>query len=233
MAEIIEISEKQKKILNVFSMYIQTYGAKSATCQLEVSYDGDLYEDIYGWGGENVRITIDTYNDINDAIFDIINRADFLSQYYDDDSKGNLECTINSETKTLSFITNIETMSTDYESLEYEINEEEFGDNKELYKWLMDMKNFGVSEGRVNYEGSGDSGYIEDHMYYIDGEAIKLPSFVVDWCYDKLNYFGGWEINEGSQGHFLFKFAEDVIYLEHGSNYESSESSKVPYIVKF
>lgn len=56
---------------------------------------------------------------------------------------------------------------------------------------------------RINYNGSGDSGYLEGHF---DGLNIETPNLVEEWCYSKLeSNYGGWEINEGSMGHFEFE----------------------------
>ena len=70
----------------------------------------------------------------------------------------------------------------------------------------------------LRYYGSGDSGYLED---YFDGTSILIPSKIEDWCYRQLeNDFGGWEINEGSQGYFLFYLDQKEIELSHTMNVE-------------
>ena len=44
-----------------------------------------------------------------------------------------------------------------------------------------------------------------------------------DWCYTQLeNNFGGWEINEGSDGKFMFNFNDMIIVLEHTYNTEEN-----------
>jgi len=46
-----------------------------------------------------------------------------------------------------------------------------------------------------------------------------VPSQVEDWCYQQLEeHFGGWEINEGSQGEFQFDFNQKTLILTHTYN---------------
>ena len=73
----------------------------------------------------------------------------------------------------------------------------------------------------LRYNGSGDSGYIESN--FENGDSV--PASVEDWCYQKLeNNFGGWEINEGSEGYFLFDGRDKTVKLNHVYNTEESES---------
>jgi hypothetical protein len=82
-----------------------------------------------------------------------------------------------------------------------------------------------VSEGldimELRYNGGGDSGYIEGT--FENGEEV--PAEVEDFCYRILeDNYGGWEINEGSQGSFFFDLNEKTITLEHEYNTEESKT---------
>ena len=72
----------------------------------------------------------------------------------------------------------------------------------------------------ISYNGSGDSGYIESSFNETnDG----VPTTIEDWCYNQLeNHFGGWEINEGSDGEFVFNFNDMTIELNHTYNVEEN-----------
>jgi hypothetical protein len=60
-----------------------------------------------------------------------------------------------------------------------------------------------------------------------------IPAEIEDWCYRELeSNYGGWEINEGSQGMFIFNFNDSTITLEHTDNVEESESNTL-FEVKF
>jgi hypothetical protein len=74
----------------------------------------------------------------------------------------------------------------------------------------------------LKYNGSGDSGYIESTF---DENGESVPSGIEDWCYSELeSNFGGWEINEGSDGEFIFNFKDSTVNLVHTMNVEESES---------
>lgn len=74
----------------------------------------------------------------------------------------------------------------------------------------------------VNYSGGGDDGYLENQFYE---NGSQVPAEIEDWCYDQLaSNFGGWEINEGSFGKFIFDFKNKTVELEHTYNTEVNES---------
>jgi hypothetical protein len=77
---------------------------------------------------------------------------------------------------------------------------------------------------RLDYSGGGDSGYLESSF---DGGG-RVPKEVEDWCYRVLeDNYGGWEINEGSQGYFLFNVTNRTIELEHTYNEEVEKSDTI------
>ena len=76
----------------------------------------------------------------------------------------------------------------------------------------------------LNYNGGGDSGYIESD--FENGEPS--PGAVEEWCYQQLSdNFGGWEINEGSQGEFQFDFNEKTVILQHTYNTMLDETNTI------
>jgi hypothetical protein len=109
------------------------------------------------------------------------------------------------------------------EWIEYNSDE----DKARFDKWMEeDMGQIEVpSDGILTaiYTGGGDSGYIEG-SFEETGDAI--PSSVENWCYDKLeSNFGGWEINEGSNGKIIFDFNESTVLFEHVANVEETETN--------
>jgi hypothetical protein len=93
-------------------------------------------------------------------------------------------------------------------------------------RWMeTDMKEIEVPEDgilTIPYNGGGDSGYIEG-SFEETGDAV--PAGIEDWCYRELeSHFGGWEINEGSDGRFIFNFNNSTILLLHTMNTEENES---------
>jgi hypothetical protein len=77
----------------------------------------------------------------------------------------------------------------------------------------------------LSYNGSGDSGFIESSF---DENNESVPAAIEDWCYDQLeSHFGGWEINEGSNGEFIFNFNKMTIELNHTFNTEENEHDTI------
>ena len=63
-------------------------------------------------------------------------------------------------------------------------------------------------ELEVNYDGGGDSGYIQDEK--------DIPAVFTDISYEILSaFYGGWEINEGSQGTILYDFKNKKVSIYH------------------
>ena len=108
----------------------------------------------------------------------------------------------------------------DTESITRSLDED--GDDENLMKALDTLENDDEIDERVlrlDYNGSGDSGYIEDS--FRNGNSV--PADVSDYCYEILeSNFGGWEINEGSQGYFEVDLDRKEITLYHTFNLDET-----------
>ena len=122
------------------------------------------------------------------------------------------------------------------------------------------IKPIGLTRIEVDFNGSGDSGQVDEVRYFIgkkepkDLETIKRTLVQQakineshtycetknDWvtttksptiCYDLLSAnHGGWEINEGSFGEFVFSFGKsNKIDLTFNQRVESVETSEETY----
>lgn len=79
---------------------------------------------------------------------------------------------------------------------------------------------------RVTFDGSGDSGWIENKFV----EGPDVPSDVEDFCYGELeSNFGGWEINEGSFGEFTFDLKNKIIEFSFTAREDQSFSRDLFY----
>jgi hypothetical protein len=94
---------------------------------------------------------------------------------------------------------------------------------------LETMKNWldkGILMMKVEFSGGGDSGYIEDYGYDEKGNSHPIPASMEDFLYNMLeSNFGGWEINEGSQGQFEIYNKSSEIILSIGVNEEETETT--------
>ena len=101
------------------------------------------------------------------------------------------------------------------------------GDEREVKKLLdpsvieqmkSDYGNYCV----CSYDGSGDSGWVQDMVD--SGKGPKGLNRVLEYiCYDLLElFYGGWEINEGSNGRIDFNFQDQTVQLFHYQNVEEN-----------
>jgi hypothetical protein len=107
--------------------------------------------------------------------------------------------------------------------IEYDSDEdiERFERWEETYFSDVEIPNDGILT--VTYNGSGDSGYLEDRF---EQNGNGVPAGIEDWCYTQLSrHFGGWENNEGSDGEFIFNFNNKIVVIEHQDNIESNDSN--------
>jgi hypothetical protein len=72
----------------------------------------------------------------------------------------------------------------------------------------------------ITYEGSSDSGWLNDEVASSDGET-SLDGRLEDITYELLDlYHSGWEINEGSNGTFAYNFQNKTVSVNHNQNYD-------------
>jgi len=114
-----------------------------------------------------------------------------------------------------------------YYDVNYTMSEEKFDDISGSAKEQIDEFCSANKMFKVSFAGSGDSGYIESDGYNEDDEQFPVPGGVEDVLYRMLSRYGGWEINEGSQGDFTIDCNQKSIILEFGENFEASKSNDV------
>ena len=117
-------------------------------------------------------------------------------------------------------------------------------DNAKASRLIKICKDNKVDKWKVNYEGSCDSGSIDQveldkkfekiqvNKLYCDcckaEEKVPLKEFIEDVCYDILEcHHGGWEINEGSSGEFNYEIG--IIKLTHDLNIIETNTSEFEY----
>ena len=147
---------------------------------------------------------------------------------YDWEDRGELRFIINAKEKELTLHLFIYRQKVNYESFTRNFD----GLDEEMRKYVDDLSTE-YKSGTIHYEGYGDSGFIEQNITFEDGMSENYPSFMEQYLYSLLDHFGGWEINEGSQGDIYFNFEEKQITIEHGENYEESEKLDFPTRYKF
>jgi hypothetical protein len=96
-----------------------------------------------------------------------------------------------------------------------------------ILKFLEELDESGHGEFEVMCTGGGDSGFVEDDGRTRKDDNYKTPSDVENYCYQLLEQFPGWEINEGSQSEFYFDGRKRAVSFKFTYNEEVSETELV------
>ncbi len=226
----LELTEEQKKTLKLFSYYCGSYGAKTATLTVYLSEGGSVdWQDDYWYSDSGTRI--EDYDKINDLIDYFFNDTT-LMDYYDYDGTGTLEFEIDIKERKMTITGWHREYSTDDSYKEWNDEDDDFGDLKDDFNRFFEQ--MGGESGRLGFDGSGDSGQLHDNIELSSGQSMDIPSFIEEWCYDMLgHHFGGWEINEGSQGSFYFHSPKKSVTLDFEQNIEDDMSDGVVGYVEF
>jgi Family of unknown function (DUF6878) len=89
---------------------------------------------------------------------------------------------------------------------------------------LKQLRKLGVETVTAEYDGCGDSGQVDDPHFDSEKVSGDLAMSVQELFYDVLEeYYGGWEINEGSYGLFTWDVRADKINLLHTMRLDETE----------
>ena len=213
------LTPEEKKYLGRVSRYLASMGMKYGDINFEMEPDDE--EISYSEYGFPTHFDNNYYAEIPDGLVPILKK---IIDYVDDDGLySNLpdgsdidyqrfEITIDGVKKEIS-LTHIYSFQTDGDTqgVEYDDMIEEWEEKGVFNDTSIPEDNYLV----LKYNGGGDSGYLESD--FDNGE--RSPDEIEEWCYKQLEEnFGGWEINEGSQGEFQFDFNEKTVILSHTYN---------------
>jgi hypothetical protein len=93
--------------------------------------------------------------------------------------------------------------------------EEEIGDVEMPDEVVTIMNTWGIKEGRVDFNGGGDSGYIEDTIYDTGGENQSVSQIddnnaLDTFLYSVLDQYGDWYNNEGATGYIELDVTDKI-----------------------
>jgi hypothetical protein len=222
------LTPEEKKYLGKVSRYLSSLGMKYG----EINFEMDTDDEEISYNPNNFPTHFDNnYTaEIPDGLVPILKKIiDYVddSDLYDnlpndgDIDYQRFEITIDgvkreiSLTHIYSYFTEGDSMGIEYDDMIEEWEEKGVFDDTSI-----------PEDGRLilRYNGGGDSGYIESD--FENGEPS--PGAVEEWCYQQLSdNFGGWEINEGSQGEFQFDFNEKTVILQHTYNTMLDETNTI------
>jgi hypothetical protein len=202
----------------------------TVSCQ---RYEGDSYnlEDIYLNEGGSYWNPV--YNIVEKTSPMFIQAMEEIMEYYNDSLE--LEINVDEISREVlefkfdlidkEFIFN---HRYDYYDVDYQGTSVDFENIEGQVKEVIDEFCIANKSIKFHFNGGGDSGYIDSEGMNQDDETFDLPAGLEDYFYEMLNEdFGGWEINEGSQGNFTVDCSEEIIEMEIGINREENETNQI------
>ena len=231
-----QVTEEQLKSLKLFSVYLQSYGAETAYKEYFIENCEIDWED-EGFQSPETRITIETYDRINDVLNEIIETNELIENSTTDcDNRGQLTITIDCINRILSASSSEWQLSTTEESgdsktleeISEEYDEETYNEVLRLFEQIGEN-----GEGEVEFQGGGDSGSLNDYMD-INGSSEQVSTLLENMLYNWLENNGvDWYNNEGGQGRFIFNPNDGEIILEISVNFEDSITTDMDFEIKF
>jgi hypothetical protein len=228
------LTPEDKKYLRGVSNYLRSYGMIDGSIEIDIDSGYDFDSSDIDW--KNMTHFSNNYRaEVPEGLISILEK---IMKYIDDESLFKMpeDNDISYERVDFDIDTERQEISVNhwwsfYDTGDSNSVEWEGEQGKEIFEeWQEDgvfdeleIPNNGILT--VKYNGGGDSGFIENTFEEI---GDQVPATIEDWCYNELeDHFGGWEINEGSDGEFVFDFNNMTITLNHSYNIEETTSDTI------
>jgi hypothetical protein len=228
------LTPEDKKYLRGVSNYLRSYGMIDGSIEIDIDSGYDFDSSDIDW--KNMTHFSNNYRaEVPEGLISILEK---IMKYIDDESLFKMpeDDDISYERVDFDIDTERQEISVNhwwsfYDTGDSNSVEWEGEQGKEIFEeWQEDgvfdeleIPNNGILT--VKYNGGGDSGFIENTFEEI---GDQVPATIEDWCYNELeDHFGGWEINEGSDGEFVFDFNNMTITLNHSYNIEETTSDTI------
>jgi hypothetical protein len=233
-----EPTEKQIKDLKMFSKLLNSLNMEDGVTWYYQCYEGE-FEPLYGptyHGRGNISDELTflpgSIEEFFETIRDNFDTGNFYNEYYDTEN-GSLTFTIYANRNELDVMYDYYQVNTEESHIEKEFSY--FSDSTPTWRGherdakklsdpavVEELKSEYGDSCNCTYDGSGDSGWVSDEVRCSKGR-LKLNEQLERICYDLLElYYGGWEINEGSNGSIDFNFEDQIVDLYHNQNVEEN-----------
>ena len=230
-----QVTEEQLKSLKLFSVYLQSYGAETATKEYYIEgCDVDWEDETFQ--SPQTNISIDTYTKINEVISEIVESNNLIEEATTDcDLRGQLTLRIDCEARTLEayamqweYSSEGSSDSKTLDEISQEYDEDTYNEVLRLFKEIGEN-----GEGEIKFQGGGDDGEIENEID-INGSLERVPKLIGDMVYQWLTDTGiDWYNNDGGQGSFIFRPKHSEIVLNIEQNYEESVDTPMEFVIHF
>lgn len=232
-----QLTEKQIQDLKKYSKLLNSLNMEDGVSWYYQCYDGE-FEKLYGpiYRGRNVSDELPflpgSIEEVFETIRDNFDTGNFYNDYYDNEN-GALTFRINANGNEIDVMYDYYEINTEDSHIEKDFSDFSDvrpswgGDDREVKKLsdpaiVEELKSVYGDSCRCSYDGSGDSGWVQDMVDSSKGSK-GLNEQLEYICYDLLElYYGGWEINEGSNGSIDFNFEDQTVELNHSQNVEDN-----------
>ena len=79
----------------------------------------------------------------------------------------------------------------------------------------------------VDVDAGGDSGWVHDNAWDVNGKEIAVNDDMESLCLQMLNHHPGWEINEGSYAQFTFDAGNEIVIFKFAYNTEEPDQELI------
>jgi len=223
------LTSEEKKYLRSVSNYLKSLGVNTGNIEFDVEsgWDSVNWEEITQFSNRHGAEIPEGLIKILKKIIDYVVEDDLAGHDIHEDSswiRGEIDIDGDRQEITAS----------EYWT-EYGTNDEitnTFEDEPKIFSELKELFEDGniPEKLELTFNGGGDSGFIESNF---NNTNIPVPAGIEDYCYTLLEQgFGGWEINEGSQGSFVFYMKDEITELNFSENIEIGRTNTL-YEEKF
>jgi hypothetical protein len=230
-----QITEEQLKSLKLFSVYLNSYGAETATKEYYIESCDLDYED-ENWHSPQTNISIESYTKIDEVLNEIIETNElFENATTDCDLRGQLNIEIDCIERVLTatasqweFESNGFEFSKTLEEISEDYSEETYNEVLRIFEQIGEN-----GEGSASFQGGGDSGALDGDID-INGSSEDMPKLIEEMLYHWLEETDvDWYNNEGGQGSFIFSPKNSEIYLNLEQNYEEDVNVPMDFKIHF
>ena len=230
-----QITEEQLKSLKLFSVYLNSYGAETATKEYYIESCDLDYED-ENWHSPQTNISIESYAKIDEVFNEIIETNElFENATTDCDLRGQLNIEIDCIERVLTatasqweFESNGFEFSKTLEEISEDYSEETYNEVLRIFEQIGEN-----GEGSASFQGGGDSGALDGDID-INGSSEDMPKLIEEMLYHWLEETDvDWYNNEGGQGSFIFSPKYSKIYLNLEQNYEENVNVPMDFKIHF
>ena len=222
------MEQKYKVLYNIFNQFLLKSNCTKVIIELGDTFDiwsGDKFWCERGNNnGTSIPYPLPIGREISEYVENIVKNDNLYYSSNNGEEFYNFEFVILPEERTIEIYGIYSVYGTqDYQEQVIEA-EKEPDVFDEIFEYLDSQK---VDILEVGVNAGGDSGWIEDEAYDINGIQITVTDEMKDVGYQLLNNFPGWEINEGSTSKFIWDRHRRVLIFEFAYNYEEQATELI------